>query len=247
MRYTYAMRSRQGSRDYNEDAIRMREKERGVLFVLADGLGGLGNGNIASETAIQSVIGRYEWENPSEEFMDKAFCGAQDAVLTKQQENSELGKMSTTLTMLELSKDGARWGHIGDSRIYMFRKGKILFQTEDHSVPQMLVAMGEIKASEIRYHRDRNRLLKTIGQPWSGKDYTLAEKVEIKNGDCWLLCSDGFWEYITEEEMCKILKKSHSMEEWLERMEKVVCKNGEGQDMDNFSAICVRAEEVETW
>lgn len=234
------MKSRKGDRDYNEDFIQMRACDDRVLFALADGLGGCGHGEIASGTAVNSAVSRFSWENGEPGFLERAFQGAQDAVLLKQKLNPETKLMSTTLVLLVLGDEKAQWGHIGDARLYLFRNGEILKQTRDHSVPQMLVQVGEIKPEEIRHHPDRSRLLRVIGHPWEEIPYEISEEQSVRSGDTWLLCSDGFWEYITEDEMCTALREASDMTDWLLRMENIVQEHGREYDMDNYSAICVQ-------
>lgn len=239
---TYAMSSMPGQRPYNEDYIRMHEKNGIRVFALADGLGGCGHGEVASKTAVESVISRFCWDTDTERFFEKAMEGAQNAALKKQEVSPETSGMNTTLVMLKLQQGYAQWAHIGDSRMYFFRKGKVKSQTLDHSVPQMLVKLGELKPEEIRHHPDRNRLLHTIGRKWEAKPYVISDPVEIQPGDAFLLCSDGFWEYIEEPVMCKTLKAARNAPQWLEAMKTIVEKNGKGSDMDNYSAICIRVE-----
>lgn len=239
---TYAMTSMPGNRPYNEDYIRMHEEKGIWVFALADGLGGCGHGELASKTAAESVIARFCWDSDTENFFDKVMEGAQNAVLTRQIVVPEAKNMSTTLVVLKIGRGYAQWAHIGDSRMYHFRNGKVKSQTLDHSVPQMLVQMGEIKPGEIRHHPDRNRLLHTIGRKWEQKYYAVSESVQVNSGDAFLLCTDGYWEYIDENAMCKELKKTRNAPQWLESMTKIVEKNGKGSEMDNYTAICVRVE-----
>lgn len=239
---TYAMASMPGNRPYNEDYIRMHEEKGIWVFALADGLGGCGHGELASRTAVESVISRFCWDSDMEKFFDKAMEGAQNAVLTKQAAVPEAKNMSTTLVVLRLERGYAQWAHIGDSRMYHFRDGKVKSQTLDHSVPQMLVQMGEIKPGEIRHHPDRNRLLHTIGRKWEQKYYVVSEPIQVKPGDAFLLCTDGYWEYIDENSMYRELKKTENAPGWLASMTKIVEKNGKGSEMDNYTAICVRVE-----
>ena len=239
MKIEYAMQSRSGDRPYNEDSILMQERSGRWLFLLADGLGGCGHGELASGTAVNSVAGLFGWNGEGPDFPERAMETAQKAVLQKQEDVPEASAMSTTLVVLKLEDYTASWAHIGDSRLYYFRGGKIQSQTIDHSVPQMLVNLGEITFDQIRSHPDRNRLLRTIGRPWSERSYDVADPVQLKAGDAFLLASDGFWEYIEEKQMCDLLVRSASPARWLKEMNALVEKNGRGSNMDNYSAVCV--------
>lgn len=239
---TYAMKSEPGDRQYNEDSVRACQKKGSWVFALGDGLGGCGHGELASRTAVDSVMSTFRLRTVDGGFLDEAMEQAQEAVLMQQRANSAARRMRTTLVVLAIRNGCARWAHIGDSRLYLFRRGKLAAQTLDHSVPQRLADMGEITREEIRHHPDRSVLLRSVGASWEIKRYEIAPEVEIKKGDAFLLCSDGFWEYITEEFMCKKLEGARSAEEWLLQMEELVKKNGRDHHMDNFSAICVMVD-----
>ena len=92
---------------------------------------------------------------------------------------------------------------------------------------------------DIRRHADRNMLLKVIGTEWDEPQYELANPVELKRDTAFLLCTDGFWDFIDEKMMQKTLKKSKTAKEWCESMVEIVKTNGKDYDMDNFSAITV--------
>ena len=147
--------------------------------------------------------------------------------------------MKTTLVVLLTDGNRMQWAHIGDSRLYYFKGGKLKQRTLDHSVPQMLVAAGEIREEEIRFHPDRNRLLRVMGTEWDSPRYKVEDPVACSGKDALLLCTDGFWEWIVEKEMRAALKRSKSPAEWLERMEREIRKNGAGKGMDNYSAVAV--------
>lgn len=238
----YAVKSCQGGRSYNEDTVQVRETAGKRLYVLADGLGGQGHGEIASRTAVNSVIHRAVWDRGNPQFVADAIEGAQHAVREKQAENPEYRNMCTTLVLLTVEGTTVQWGHIGDSRLYMFRKNRICHQTLDHSVPQMLVRIGELDPSQIRKHPDRNRLLHSIGYEWTDRPYTVGPGTELMEGDAFLLCSDGFWEYIEETEMLNLLRKHRDPVSWLEAMSSVVGQRGKNEKQDNYSAICIRAD-----
>ena len=237
---TYAAWSGPGGRPYNEDYLRMRRHEGSYLFALADGLGGLGHGELASLTAVESVIGRFTWEGAHRSFLGEAMETAQGAVQYKQQEYPETKGMSSTLVMLLLSRNHAQWAHIGDSRLYFFRKGKLKARTYDHSVPQMLVQMHEISQEEIRFHPDRFKLLRSLGMEWTSDGYETSDPVTCESGDAFLLCSDGFWELLHEREMEYCLVKTKDAGSWLKRMLKAVDDAEKQPGSDNLSAICVR-------
>ncbi len=238
---TYASYSGPGGRPYNEDYLRMRSLEGNSLFALADGLGGLGHGELASLTAVESAISRFTWEGVHRDFLADAMETAQGAVRYKQEEYPETHDMSSTLVMLLLTRGQAQWAHIGDSRVYFFRKGKLKARTADHSVPQMLVQLGELAPEEIRHHPDRDKLLRSLGRPWkSEREYEVSEPVVCESGDAFLLCSDGFWEYITEEDMARCLKRTGDAVSWLRKMLQIAEPEEVEPGHDNISAICVR-------
>ena len=236
---TYAMATLPGSRPYNEDYIKVTEDEGTWVFALADGLGGQGCGDLASSSAVESILSDRN-ELHSADFLPWAFETAQETVLQAQTQKQEAANMCTTLVLLRLQEGIAEWGYIGDSRLYRFHRWFLKERTKDHSVPQMLVEMGEITPEEIRHHPDRSRLLKVIGKPWEKPEFVIAQALPVQKRDSFLLCSDGFWEFITEGEMSRCLFFSGSAQEWLDRMMTIVLKRGQGCDMDNISAICVQ-------
>lgn len=235
---TYKIMTNRGSREINEDYAGMAKEGEHYCFLLADGLGGHGKGEVASELVVEtgkSLFGQYK----EADFLDKCFQTAQDNLLLEQRKQNLQSEMKTTMVVLEMTENTIQWGHVGDSRLYLFQKGKLVKRTLDHSVPQMLVMAGEIKEKQIRGHEDRNRLLRVMGTEWSGPQYVLSEKQQRMPKQAFLLCSDGFWELIDEKTMQQLLKKSQSVEEWMERMSEEVRKNGTGQNMDNYTAIAV--------
>ncbi len=236
----YKIVSEYGSRDVNEDYAAAEAADGLHCFVLCDGLGGHGKGEVASELVTQSIL-RHFREHPKNdrETIAAAFETAQNELLALQQEQHLQNAMKTTAVLLLTNQEDAVWAHIGDSRLYLFHRNKIVLRTFDHSVPQMLLMMGKIKEKQIRNHPDRNRLLRVMGTPWGAKSYEISEKRSLSKCQAFLLCSDGFWEYITEKQMCKFLRKSKTADEWLRLMQEEVRKNGAEADMDNNTAIAV--------
>lgn len=235
----YCSISKLGHREINEDSVGTFICDNGAGFVIADGLGGHGNGDIASQIAVNEFKKALECntELSISQRLDEAIHNAQDAILLEQAHHNSPLQMKTTLATVILKGKTAICGHIGDTRVYVFRHNKIWMRTLDHSVPQMLVLSKAIKEKDIRDHPDRNKILRALGVAGTVK-YDLFE-FETKKTQAILLCSDGFWENILEAEMCHLLKKSQSVHEWLNQMCKIVERQAIKQNMDNYSAIAV--------
>lgn len=238
----YYVLSKKGSREINEDAAGVMAVESGFVCVLADGLGGHDKGEVASSMVKEHALRLFEemeWLSKAEleDYLKRCFQEGQEQLMAAQKETAN--EMKTTMVVLASANHQLQWGHIGDSRLYQFKNGKLIKRTLDHSVPQMLVMTGEIKEKQIRGHEDRNRLLRVMGSEWNSPKYELADMEQAESGQAYLLCSDGFWELIEEKTMLQCLRHSATPKEWLEAMEHEVLKNGQGTDMDNYTAIAV--------
>lgn len=236
---TYSTFSSKGDREINEDCFKCVEHNGRYCFVIADGLGGHGKGDEASNLVCDEIFKSFiNYAGSINEFVGAAIDKAQNRLLDQQKEAHAKFQMKTTVVVLVIDKDVAYWGYVGDSRLYVFRKNKLKLRTLDHSVPQMLVLAKSIKESEIRYHPDRNKLLRVMGITWDTPLYESAF-LKLKNKESFLLCTDGFWELINEKEMISFLKNSDNADQWLESMVREVARNGKDVDMDNYSAIAI--------
>lgn len=236
---TCEMLTERGGRDINEDsAVILRGTDR-LLLVLADGLGGHGAGEVASALVTDSARSLFEEGAAAEALLAGCLDEAQERLLSAQQANGRKTDLKTTAVALLLEEGLARWAHIGDSRLYVFEGTKILTRTLDHSVPQMLVYQGEIREKDIRFHEDRNRLLRVLGEPWETPRYMLSEPLPLAPPMTFLLCTDGFWEWVEEREMARSLRRCATPRQWLEAMERVALENGRDHRMDNYTAIAV--------
>lgn len=232
---SYSYLTNQGEREVNEDYLDTSTTTERLAFILCDGLGGHGNGDVASRFVVDEMKIALEQGMSIGDSIQRA----QDGLLRKQAEENAGNSMKTTVTCLTITGDYAQFGHVGDSRIYCFEKAKYKFRTMDHSVPQLLVNRGDIREKDIRHHEDRSKLLRVVGTEWDRPKYQISEPIPITKQTTFLLCSDGFWELIDEKKMSKTLKKASTPEEWLQNMEQIIWENGRGTNMDNFSAIAV--------
>lgn len=236
---TFSAYTNNGDRKVNEDSYGTAYRGASLCFVVADGLGGHGGGEIASRKAVDAVCNTFIEQGWSERFFENAFSRAQKEILDEQELQHAPSRMKTTLVVLILHEDRIHMAHIGDSRLYLFKDRRIKKRTIDHSVPQMLALSGEIKDSDIRHHPDRNRLIRVMGIKGETPRYEVAEPIRLSGSQSFLLCSDGYWELIEEKEMEQCLAKAKSPEEWIEQMTAIVDQNGKRVEMDNNTCIAV--------
>lgn len=234
----YSCISKAGDRTVNEDCIQCCILKDRACFVLADGLGGHGQGDIASRFVTAEIIKDFK-ESNSANFLKQSVVKSHLNLLAYQEQKHCIDGMKTTIVVLLIIQDRIQWIHVGDSRLYFWSKGRIIERTLDHSVPQMLVRAGELKEKNIRFHEDRNRLLRAIGEKTECLEPEISRIFKTNKCQAFLLCSDGFWEFINEKEMRLAYSKSKTPKEWLEQMEDIICKHGKNKDMDNYSAIAV--------
>jgi len=235
MKISTAFLSEIGGRERNEDTVCIRQKEGNLCVFVGDGLGGYDGGKIASMAAAEAVMKHWGSQGLMTEAHMRAAAAAADK-LVQEKQASMMGEMKTTLVALQVEGEQARWMHVGDSRLYYFRNGALAAQTLDHSVSQMAVLMGEIPQEGIRFHADRNRVLRALGSGNAKPD--ISPLTELKEDTAFLLCTDGFWEYVYEKEMETTLKEAKEPMDWLEKMKEILEKRVP-QGNDNFSAVAV--------
>ena len=224
-----------GGQPSNEDAVFLALGDGRLVAIVADGLGAHGGGGIASAKAVEALnqslptAGRVDANA-----LSACFAAANAAVLEKQKPGQA---MKSTAAMLILEEGYAAFAHVGDSRGYAFRGGLIARQTLDHSVSQMAVFRGDITQAQIRSHKGRSRLLFALGMA-GGVPEELTVLDPPLGGDAYLLCSDGFWEHVYEDEMEEDLAMSRDADGWLSLMlARISARVLAGHD--NLSAIAI--------
>lgn len=221
------------------------------LFVLCDGMGGHEKGEVASATvcATLSRVILSAWhpdEVLSDELFLQALSAAYDALDAK--DNGEERKMGTTLTFLCLHSSGATVAHIGDSRIYQLRPAsknspaRIVFRTQDHSLVNDLVKIGEITEEEAKHHPQKNVITRAM-QPCQEHraKADIAHLTDILPGDYFYMCSDGMLEEASDENILNIITKPNATDE--QKLE--MLRNVTEENKDNHTAHLIHIDKVE--
>jgi len=241
MELEIAVLSRTGGRAVNEDACGFWSAGEVCFCVVSDGAGGHGGGDVASKLVVREVLGRFrEGEDCSPSAIETALRYANDVLVTQQRSGFELADMRATVVVLavDFERDLALWGHLGDSRLYCLRQGRIVAQTRDHSVVQSMVEAGYLQPHELRSSPERSKLLNALGDRDGFDPRVEPEPFPIEGGDKFLLCTDGLWEYVEESELEQTLRGVGSAEDWLRALESRVLARGRSSQ-DNYSALAV--------
>lgn len=202
MRFIWAARTDTGRvRDHNEDSVLPEAGTDGdgehVVAAVADGMGGHAGGEIASRTAIETIAA--VGGDPVLRIQ-----AANVAVLDAAAQRPRLAGMGTTVTMAVFDGDGAaRFGHVGDSRAYLFRDGLLTQVTDDHSFVGEMMAAGRMTPEQAEVHPYRSVLTRAVGLEADIEVDTMD--VELEPGDRIVLCSDGVTAMIDDDAITAVL------------------------------------------
>lgn len=196
-------------REINEDCIRFVQpgdpdvaNKKGLLVLVADGMGGHSAGEVASSMAIDVISRLYYQElGDPQSALKSAFNQASREIFEVSEKDENLKGMGTTCTALVLKNGTALAAHVGDSRLYLVRDGQIYLMTEDHSEVMEMVKRGLISLEEARHHPDKNVILRAIGSHPEVEVSTWDEPFPAREGDRFLLCSDGLYDLVEDDEI----------------------------------------------
>jgi len=238
-----AMVSKSGGREANTDAVACRADGDALgCWVVADGRSEQGGGLTAARQAAKTLLDAFTG-NPAiaPAILSGVFEWAQRDLLSQQAAPDSDKSLRASAALFCTGGRSALWGHVGDVRVYAFRGGALIAQTLDHSAPQGMVRAGELAPEEVRGHGERHRLLRSLGAPGMPRPSIMEGRFILQPEDLFLLCTDGFWEHVTEAEMLIDWCKSANVQQWLEHMEARLLKVAP-QDHDCYSAIALLAE-----
>ena len=231
--------SRIGGRKENQDSAGLRDTKLGYLIVVCDGMGGMQGGSVASQIAVQTILETVAsadvQANPSMTLI-KAIRNANMAIIEEGRNNPNLQGMGTTVTALLLTPYSALTAYLGDSRIYQIRHGEKVFRTFDHSMVFEMVKEKVISEEQARLSDQSNVIMKALG-------ITPDIEVEVverpyRKGDRFVLCTDGFWGAMPEDEFIRHLSEKNSLDKILDSTANIVESIGRnsGKEYDNLTA-----------
>lgn len=231
--------SRIGGRKENQDSAGLRDTKLGYLIVVCDGMGGMQGGSVASQIAVQTILETVAsadvQANPSMTLI-KAIRNANMAIIEEGRDDPNLQGMGTTVTALLLTPHSALTAYLGDSRIYQIRHGEKVFRTFDHSMVFEMVKEKVISEEQARLSDQSNVIMKALG-------ITPDIEVEVverpyRKGDRFVLCTDGFWGAMPEDEFIRHLSEKKPLDKILDSTANIVESIGRnsGKEYDNLTA-----------
>lgn len=239
----FALSSVGKARDRNEDSF-VADLDRG-LFLVADGMGGYGHGDVAARLAVDSIGGwislAHSPTGPASasrklpaDLLRAGFARAHDALKATARSDLALLGMGTTVVALWLSGGIAALAHVGDSRAYRFTRGDLELLTEDHTWVREQIAAGKLSERQAREHPNHKLLTQALGRGAIAVDVT--ERVVLP-GDLYLLCSDGLSSMLDDTEIASCLAEGGQPESLCREL---AARANERGGFDDITAIVVR-------
>ena len=240
MKFSVFQVSRRGGREKNEDRMGYCYTRQSGLFLLADGMGGHPQGEVAAQIALQAMTSLYQKRarpllSGVPDFLSDAVLAAHHQILRHAGERGMLDTPRTTVVGAVVQGGTATWAHCGDSRLYVVRDGKLLTRTRDHSYLEQGQDHNLTRPDGV----SRHVLFTCLGSP-SRPLYDVTGPIKLKKGDKLLLCSDGLWGSLEEEDIVSHLSASPVSEAVPELVE-IALRNG-GSHGDNVTAMAIEWE-----
>lgn len=207
MEYEVAQSTRIGDRNGNQDRARILERAGEVLLVVADGMGGHPDGELAARTLVDKASEAFHaggGARPSRLFR-QAIEATHEALLAHARGEGLPVSPGTTAVLCLIREGRAHWAHVGDSRLYLFRNGRAIYRTRDHSYVEDLFQQGLIDESELAVHPMRAQITECVGCQEHPPPIDEAKPHTLHAGDTLLLCTDGLWEAVATAQVAAAL------------------------------------------
>ena len=241
MKFTIAQETRVGGRPYNEDRAGHWSTAEAVLLVVCDGMGGHAHGEVAAELVMRHIAAAFRRDArprlaDPDLFLFRA-VGRSHGMLLREAANLGLQETPRTTVVACVVQEGrAYWSHVGDSRLYLLRKGEVLARTRDHTLVQQLVDEGRLPAADMASHPERNRLLQCLGGVQTPRIQPTSHAL-LDKGDVLLLCSDGLWGPLSERQILEAFAGAPPAEA-VARLAALAATQG-GPLADNITALAL--------
>jgi serine/threonine protein phosphatase PrpC len=214
---------------------------RAPLFAVADGMGGAQAGEVASRIAAGAFErGTMRADAPAEGQLEQIAKRANSEIHKLAQEDSSRAGMGTTLTAAMLRDDEVAFSHVGDSRAYVLRDGRLKRLTKDHSLVEELRRQGRLTEEQAEEHPQRSIITRALGPEPSVNVDTMT--FPAKDGDVFLLCSDGLTTMVSDEQIREILNGARSLRS---AVSKLIEAANRGGGRDNITAVAFRVAETD--
>lgn len=205
MRVEYAELSLQGARDSNQDRVLAAVAERAALLIACDGMGGHAEGERAAEIG-QKVLAERFWHTPQPLFDPLGFLHVTLGLAHQRVVEAGLqlpleNRPRATCAVCLVQEGSAYWAHVGDSRVYHLRAGQVVTRTRDHSHVELLLQEGLISAHQAQNHPMRNYVETCLGGDPMLPEMRIGRCVKLEHGDTLLVCTDGFWANLLDEDI----------------------------------------------
>jgi PPM family protein phosphatase len=232
-----------GDREDNQDRAVVEQGPEAVLLVVADGMGGHAGGALAAETAVQSLRQSFAAAGPngdSRALLRAAMELAHDRVV-EAGENFGVGSRPRATCAACMVRNGlATWAHVGDSRVYLARAGALVTRTRDHTPIETLLQDGLITEDEIAGHPMRHYVEYCLGGLAERPVITVSEPAPLAAGDVVLLCSDGLWSGVLEEDLAAGPDEGQTLQDWLADVARQAVRFT-APHSDNTTAVAIRS------
>lgn len=244
MRFSVYQESHIGGRKNNQDRMGYSFTRDALLLLLADGMGGHIQGEMAATIALQTIGTLFQQNaNPyvkkPEKFLEDSFFAAHREIHRYRAINNLPETPRTTIVACLIQHNSAYWAHCGDSRLYWMRNGQILARTRDHSRIETLIAQGKVDPSERDTHPERNKLFNCLGAP-NMPIVELSRRASLQTGDVILLCSDGLWSVLPDHVLAQNLHQNTVVRAVPELL--ATATGIAGKTSDNVTALAVMWE-----
>jgi PPM family protein phosphatase len=241
MQFSVYQESQIGGRKVNQDRMGYSFTRDALLLVLADGMGGHLRGEVAATITLQTISGLFQQQatpyvKMPERFLEEAFMAAHQEIHRYKAMHNLPDTPRTTVVACLIQHNLAMWAHCGDSRLYWMRGGQVLARTRDHSHVENLIAKGLVLPSERTTHPDRNKLYNCLGAS-SPPKIEISRHASLLPGDVMLLCSDGLWNELADDDMAQRLQSQTVVRAVPDMLRQAVATAGPASD--NATALAI--------